>query len=124
MKRRYVDEPEPRPDYANASGAARLLGVQVAALRRWMRDGLVASHKPPGSWRVVNLKDLERFIREQRVPPPNSAAVLHIEARLAERRAFERKRGEREAAERLRQAQQLGKAILDEHDRRRGTDPR
>jgi NADPH:quinone reductase-like Zn-dependent oxidoreductase len=78
MARVRVDRPKPRPEYVNAAAAGRIFGVSAALVRRWMKDGLVASYKPPGAWRLVSVADLDRFIRSAAVPEVFLTVFLNV----------------------------------------------
>src|SRR5262245_9499426 len=61
-------------------------------IARWKREGHIRGYELPGSWRRVSVRAIGKFLREQEAPPPGAAAVVSMEARLAERRKFERRR--------------------------------
>src|SRR5262245_26504150 len=86
--------------YATASVAAARFGLTNPRLiRRWAREGRIASYRPPGAWFLYSLTDIEKLIRESAVPPPGAGALIQIEARLAERRRFEARRRAKDEGE-------------------------
>jgi len=46
--------------------AAKVLGVRVETLRRWERDGELATHRSPGGQRLVPAAEVARLLAERR----------------------------------------------------------
>lgn len=60
--------------------AAKLLGVRVETLRRWERDGKLATTRTPGGQRLVPAAEVARLLAERRAARP---AAVHMSRRNA-----------------------------------------
>lgn len=58
------------PDTIRIGEAAKLLGVRVETLRRWERDGKLATTRTPGGQRVVPSAEVARLLAERRAAKP------------------------------------------------------
>jgi len=50
-----------RPEYASTTKAARLVDMNAATIRRWLRDGVLRRYRVGGRWRV-KVSELEQLI--------------------------------------------------------------
>ena len=62
----------PRHSYS-ASEAARLLGISLDTLRRWDREGRIATSRDPANRRVVAAREIERLRGPGQAARPLSA---------------------------------------------------
>lgn len=53
--------------------AAKALGVRVETLRRWERDGRLATTRTPGGQRIVPAAEVARLLAERRASKPAPA---------------------------------------------------
>ncbi len=62
------------PKYYTTFQAAGLLGVSLATVVNWTRDGLLAAHRTPGGHRRIAEADLVAFARAYNIPLPDEIA--------------------------------------------------
>ena len=62
------------PKYYTTFQAAKLLGVSLATVVNWTRDGLLAAHRTPGGHRRIAEQDLVAFARAYSLPMPEELA--------------------------------------------------
>ena len=53
--------------------AANVVGVRVETLRRWERDGKLATVRTPGGQRLVPAAEVARLLAERRAAPPQGS---------------------------------------------------
>lgn len=62
------------PKYYTTFQAAGLLGVSLATVVNWTRDGLLAAHRTPGGHRRIAEVDLIAFARAYNIPLPDDVS--------------------------------------------------
>jgi len=56
------------PKYYTTFQAAKLLGVSLATVVNWTRDGMLQAHRTPGGHRRISEPDLIAFARAYKIP--------------------------------------------------------
>ena len=57
-----------RATYLTTHQVARLLGVSLPTVSKWVDQGLLKGHRTPGGHRRISMPDLRRFTRENDYP--------------------------------------------------------
>jgi molybdopterin-binding protein len=69
------------PDTYRIGEAAKALGVRVETLRRWEREGRLATTRTPGGQRVLSGAEVARLLKERHAATP-------VSVRTSRRNAF------------------------------------
>src|SRR5262245_11846102 len=83
-QRRLEEAAQEGSDLVLISIAGAKFNLNPRLIARWITAGHIRAFELPGAWRRVSLREIEAFLRQHEAPPPGAAALLSIEARLAE----------------------------------------
>ena len=71
----------PEPEYLSTAEVARLLGVSVATIKRWVDDGVLPAYKTAGGHRRLLLTDVQRLAQHNHFPRLDPGQLGRLQTR-------------------------------------------